>query len=763
MQIDTVLTVLHRKHSALNFLSADAHSPAATAANISHVPTVHLAADGRLLDVIEGARAIALTRRIVWLSAASADERLDAACLYLKRSAPVVLFMKGSPDQPRCGFSRQMVTVLRDGNVSFKYVDILADQDVRERVKKLADWPTYPQLYAHGSLVGGLDVTRELADTGKLDEEIAKRANAPAPPPREAAKSDAGAADPSGSVASGATAAVPELDAELTARLRALVRSSHVMLFMKGAPDAPRCGFSRKITALLAENGVEYGHFDILTDDVVRQGLKKMSDWPTYPQLYANGKLVGGLDIAKELSDAGALRSELGMTESGATETLEDRMRKLVAQAPVMLFMKGKPDAPQCGFSRKIVGLLTDNGVEYGHFDILTDEEVRQGLKTFSQWPTYPQLYAGGRLVGGLDIAKELADAGALLSELGLDGGAGKTERRVKLDRKTKTSELSDRLGALVAQAPVMLFMKGSPDAPQCGFSRKIVALLAENGIEYEHFDILTDDTVRQGLKTFSQWPTYPQLYAGGKLIGGLDIAKELADANSLRSELGLDSTAGKTERTDTLEDQLRALVGHAPVMLFMKGSPEAPQCGFSRKIVGLLAENKVKYGHFDILSDDAVRQGLKKYSEWPTYPQLYANGKLIGGLDIAKELAADGTLRSELGLDSATEITLEDRLRSLIGQAPVMLFMKGTPDAPQCGFSRKMVALLAEQKVEYAHFDILKDDAVRQALKKFSQWPTFPQLYANNKLVGGLDIATELAAAGSLRSELAVDSPQVG
>ena len=84
----------------------------------------------------------------------------------------------------------------------------------------------------------------------------------------------------------------------------------------------------------------------------------------------------------------------------------------------VMLFMKGNPDEPRCGFSRKAVGVLKDAGIKYGTFDILSDEEVRQGLKTFSNWPTYPQLYGKGKLVGGLDIMQELAEAGELRDSL---------------------------------------------------------------------------------------------------------------------------------------------------------------------------------------------------------------------------------------------------------------------------------------------------------------------------------------------------------
>jgi len=91
----------------------------------------------------------------------------------------------------------------------------------------------------------------------------------------------------------------------------------------------------------------------------------------------------------------------------GDREELNERLGNLVKAAPVMLFMKGTPSAPQCGFSRQLVSILRENQVKYGFFNILADNEVREGLKTFSDWPTFPQLYTDGELIGGLDIVRE--------------------------------------------------------------------------------------------------------------------------------------------------------------------------------------------------------------------------------------------------------------------------------------------------------------------------------------------------------------------
>jgi Grx4 family monothiol glutaredoxin len=226
---------------------------------------------------------------------------------------------------------------------------------------------------------------------------------------------------------------------ELSKRLDRLIRSNEVMVFMKGTPDAPRCGFSRQVVEMLQHENIAFGSFDILQDETVRQGLKLHSDWPTYPQIYVNGELVGGLDILKEMkqdaeSSGSSLRDQLGISATATTvtpvssatattaqqppeqmeEPLEDRLRKLIRRHRIMLFMKGLPSRPQCGFSREIVAILEEQKVSFDAFDILQDEEIRQGLKSFSEWPTYPQLYVEGELVGGLDIVKEMQADGSL-------------------------------------------------------------------------------------------------------------------------------------------------------------------------------------------------------------------------------------------------------------------------------------------------------------------------------------------------------------
>lgn len=127
--------------------------------------------------------------------------------------------------------------------------------------------------------------------------------------------------------------------------------------------------------------------------------------------------------------------------------------------------------------------------------------------------------------------------------------------------------------------------------------------------------------------------------------IDGVDIASLSIKCQSFVAK----NTSGGGDSKLSLNDRLKALINRAKVMIFMKGDPSTPRCGFSKQLIAIMNETKVSYETFDILSDEEVRQGLKEYSDWPTYPQVYVNRELIGGLDIIKELVASNELTSTL------------------------------------------------------------------------------------------------------------------
>ena len=97
------------------------------------------------------------------------------------------------------------------------------------------------------------------------------------------------------------------------------------------------------------------------------------------------------------------------------------------------------------------------------------------------------------------------------------------------------------------------------------------------------------------------------------------------------------------------INEKIKEIISKNDVVLFMKGTPEMPQCGFSMTVSNILKELKVKFSGVNVLADPEIRQGIKDFSNWPTVPQLYVKGEFIGGCDIAKEMYENGELKKKL------------------------------------------------------------------------------------------------------------------
>lgn len=425
----------------------------------------------------------------------------------------------------------------------------------------------------------------------------------------------------------------------------------------------------------------------------------------------------------------------------------------------------------------QILNLLSeryDNSIEFVKVDA---EEVSNVAETLgvTMVPSFVFIGKGKRKVEVVEGSNPSTLQNAIEKNLStLSAKSDKFQKKLDEDEITVDKNTSERLRKLTTSSHVILFMKGNAAEPKCKFSRAMVELLNSHGIRFASFDILSDPMIRESLKDFSNWQTYPQLYIAGKFIGGLDTIKALVEkdnGDSLKaiilndlaepraavaaaSSSALLNSANPPSPVHVNDKYLAGLVQKSQVMLFMKGDPNEPRCGFSSKMCTLLQKHKIKFSSFDILQNEDVRAKLKEFAKWPTYPQLWVNGSLVGGIDILEEMAEDEdeSLADQLGLNS-----YEPRLAALVKQFPIMLFMKGTPDEPQCGFSREIVRILNEEKVEFDFFNILDDNEVRQGLKEFSKWPTFPQLYVSGKFVGGLDIIKELKEEDELKEALTV------
>lgn len=100
---------------------------------------------------------------------------------------------------------------------------------------------------------------------------------------------------------------------------------------------------------------------------------------------------------------------------------------------------------------------------------------------------------------------------------------------------------------------------------------------------------------------------------------------------------------------SEALAKDLAKIISHDRIVLFLTGTPEAPRCRFTVQLLELMHQLDVPFGYFNILEDDEVCEGLKQYSDWPTYPQVYIDGELLGGFDVMKEMLRSGALKTML------------------------------------------------------------------------------------------------------------------
>lgn len=207
--------------------------------------------------------------------------------------------------------------------------------------------------------------------------------------------------------------------------------------------------------------------------------------------------MAAGPSVLEAIQELSRENGAPQVSSSGLDDRLTKRLQQLVSSHPVLLFMKGTPEEPKCGFSQKVVDILKKEKVKFGSFDILMDSEVREGLKKFSNWPTYPQLYCKGELLGGCDIVITMHESGEL-TDVFKDHGVGVSDSLETKPNKTAggkggiseqsglSTALTTRLAGLINSSPVMLFMKGTVDEPRCGFSRKVVDILKQEKVEFE-------------------------------------------------------------------------------------------------------------------------------------------------------------------------------------------------------------------------------------------------------------------------------------
>jgi len=191
---------------------------------------------------------------------------------------------------------------------------------------------------------------------------------------------------------------------------------------------------------------------------------------------------------------------------------------------------------------------------------------------------------------------------------------------------------------------------------------------------------------------------------------------------------------------------KIKALLSSYPVVIFIKGTPHDPFCKFSKAFIKTLKETKIKYKSFDIFKDDYLRCYLRLYSGWKTYPQIYINSKIVGGVDKLNELVAKGEFLDMVPLECKREGILND-IQKYLEAHPLVVIGKGTEETSKCKNTLKVYNILKSNGIKFEIFDVMKDEFAKVIIKEIYNFDHYPALFLNSKYIGG---ANELKKAHS-------------
>lgn len=191
-----------------------------------------------------------------------------------------------------------------------------------------------------------------------------------------------------------------------------------------------------------------------------------------------------------------------------------------------------------------------------------------------------------------------------------------------------------------------------------------------------------------------------------------------------------------ETEKNEQFA-KIKAILDSFPVICFIKGTPQDPYCKFSRKFIEIINKCQIRYKAIDIFKDEKLRCYLRLYANWKTFPQLYINGKIIGGVDKLRELVDKGEfigmVPNEVKIDSIVE-----KVKQIVNKKPMVIFVEGDNH-------QNIINIAKEHKLNYDVFDIKKDMMLENILRKDYGVISFPSVFIGGKYIESGDVISNL------------------
>ncbi|TNV78818.1 hypothetical protein FGO68_gene1296 [Halteria grandinella] len=314
--------------------------------------------------------------------------------------------------------------------------------------------------------------------------------------------------------------------------------------------------------------------------------------------------------------------------------------------------------------------------------------------------------------------------------------------------RKQAFAEIEE----LLKSYPIIIFIRGSALSPECKQSEVLIDYFQKMEIKFRTVDILSNPQLKEWVKHFSGFPSFPQIFVNGKFVGSAEMVIDMIESDEF-----INIIPQECIKTNALE-RIKVAMAKSPVVLFMKGTPTKPYDGYQQEAIQLLDKERIRYAFFDVMKDPDVRELLKEYSKCQSYPQVFISGQFMGGgLTYMKELDSLGKL-SHAFPQTEIIVVAQQKIEKLVSKGKYMVFIRGMPNHPVCLESKKMMDMLQRYPrcmKELEHFDLTKDAEITKSLIEYSNFREVPQLYVDHRLVGGVEIVEGLDQTGELQEIL--------
>lgn len=277
--------------------------------------------------------------------------------------------------------------------------------------------------------------------------------------------------------------------------------------------------------------------------------------------------------------------------------------------------------------------------------------------------------------------------------------------------------------------------------------------LLQESKIDFQEISLNNKayENLTKWVQFFSNGQSLPQLYVEGQLIGNLSKVSDLIKQGELIKSIPRDCIIGD------IDAELQAIIKEERLILFVTSDFESRESIAikSQECLKILQLKGLIFRHLDLKGKQALEFAAKKFvGEEFSIPFLFFDGKPWKGGDDLLQTVQNKELK-EIFEEKLFREDVFSQIKKLINSYPIFVFMKGNPDEPQCGFTSQLLEILEEYKVDYRHFNILEDHLIREKIKEYSNWKTFPQIYVKGELIGGLDIIREMIEDGSFEETI--------